>query len=105
MLLHDGYVALATSEAKTAADLMLFNSTIDEKIRQFFLDNTDITAEEYDLHARHQWFLFADEMLEKNLIDRIIGQTEEWFVWLKGGWILVLFYIRLDLYTQSQLAL
>lgn len=76
-LLHDGYVALAASEAKTANDIMTFNNQIDEKIRQFFIDNTDISEEEYDTHARRQWFLFADEMKEKNLIDRIMGQDEE----------------------------
>ena len=46
-------------------------------IRKFFLDNTNLTAEEYDTHARHQWFLFAPEMKEKNLIDKIIGVDEE----------------------------
>lgn len=77
VLIHDGYVALAASEAKTANDIMTFNNKIDEKIRQFFLDNTNLTADEYDTHARHQWFLFADEMKEKNLIDKIIGVDEE----------------------------
>jgi len=76
VLIHDGYVALAAAESKTAADIMAFNNEIDEKIRQFFLDNTDLTAEEYDKHARHQWFLFADKMKEKNLIDKIIGVDE-----------------------------
>lgn len=76
-LVHDGYVALAAAESKTAADIMAFNNQMDEKIRQFFLDNTAITAEAYDEHARHQWFLFADEMKKFNLIDHIIGQDEE----------------------------
>ena len=77
VLIHDGYVALAAAEAKTANDIMSFNNEIDAKIRQFFLDNTELTAEEYDTHARHQWFLFADAMKEKNLIDKIIGVDEE----------------------------
>lgn len=76
ILIHDGYVALAAAESKTAADIMAFNNQIDEKIRQFFLDNTNLTAEEYDTHARHQWFLFAEEMKDKNLIDKIIGVDE-----------------------------
>jgi hypothetical protein len=45
-------------------------------IRDFFIDNTNISPEEYDTHARKQWFLFADEMKEKNLIDKIIGVDE-----------------------------
>ena len=77
VLIHDGYVALAAAEAKTANDIMAFNNSIDEMIRQFFLDNTELTAQEYDTHARHQWFLFADEMKKKNLIDKIIGVDEE----------------------------
>lgn len=75
-LVHDGYVALSASEAKTANDIMAFNNKIDENIRKFFIDNTNISEEEYDTHARHQWFLFADEMKEKNLIDHIIGVDE-----------------------------
>ena len=76
-LIHDGYVALAASESKTAADIMAFNDSIDRQIRQFFIDNTNITEEMYDAKSRHQWFLTAQEMLDLNLVDRIIGVTEE----------------------------
>lgn len=76
-LIHDGYVALAAQETKTANDIMAFNDNVDRQIRKFFVDNTNITEEEYDSHTRHQWFLRADEMLEAGLIDRIYGQTEE----------------------------
>ena len=77
VLIHDGYVALMAQEAKTANDIMEFNNKVDQRIRQFILDNTNLTADEYDTHARHQWFLFAEEMKEKNLIDKIIGVDEE----------------------------
>ena len=72
-LIHDGYVALSASEAKTANDIMAFNNKVDESIRQFIVDNTNITAEEYDAQARHQWFLSADEMKKYNLVDKIYG--------------------------------
>lgn len=75
-LIHDGYVALAASEAKTANDIMSFNDSMDKQIRQFFIDNTNITEEMYDSKSRHQWFLSAQEMLDLNLVDRIIGVTE-----------------------------
>jgi len=77
VLLHDGYIALAAAEAKTANDIMSFNNRVDERIRDFILENTDITAEEYDAQARHQWFLFAEEMKERNSVDHIIGVDEE----------------------------
>ena len=76
-LIHDGYVALSAAETKTANDIMAFNDSIDKQIRQFFIDNTNITEEEYDSHTRHQWFLNANEMLAAGLIDRIYGITEE----------------------------
>lgn len=76
-LIHDGYVALTAQESKTAADIMNFNDKIDEQIKDFIIQNTNITKEEYDSHMRHQWFLYAQDMLEKGLIDKIIGVTEE----------------------------
>ena len=75
-LIHDGYIALAPSESKTAGDIMAFNDAKDKEIRQFIIDNTNITAEEYDAQARHQWFLNAQQMLEKNLIDKVYGVND-----------------------------
>lgn len=72
-LIHDGYVALSASEAKTANDIMAFNNRVDESIRNFIIENTKITAEEYDAQARHQWFLSAQEMKQYNFIDKIYG--------------------------------
>lgn len=77
VLIHDGYIAVNASESKTAADIMAFNGEVDDQIRTFILDNTLLTAEEYDTHARHQWFLFANEMKEKGFVDKIIGKDEE----------------------------
>lgn len=73
-LIHDGYIALQASEAKTASDIMAFNEKVDDDIRDFMLTNTNITAEQYDAKTRHQWFLSAKEMKELNLIDIIIGE-------------------------------
>ena len=71
-LLHDGYIALATSESKTAGDLLNFNEKVDSQIREFVINNTNITEEEYDSHSRKQWFLNSEEMLEKGLVDVIL---------------------------------
>ena len=76
-LIHDGYVALAAQETKTANDIMAFNDDVDKQIREFFISNTKITAEQYESKSRHQWFLKSQEMLELGLIDRIYGITEE----------------------------
>lgn len=72
ILIHDGYVALSASEAKTANDIMAFNNKVDEDIRQFILDNTNITPELYDSKARKQWFISAQEAKDLNLIDVVM---------------------------------
>ena len=77
VLIHDGYVALAAQETKTANDIMAFNDDVDKKIREFFIKNTNITDEQYESKSRHQWFLTSNEMLELGFIDRIYGVTEE----------------------------
>lgn len=76
-LIHDGFVALSASEAKTANDILEFNNKIDKNIRQFIIDNTNITPELYDSKTRHQWFLDSHEMLELNLVDKILGESEK----------------------------
>ena len=76
-LIHDGYVALAAAETKTANDIMAFNDGVDKQIREFFINNTNISEELYESKSRHQWFLNSNEMLELGLIDRIFGVTEE----------------------------
>lgn len=72
-LIHDGYVALGASEAGTAQDIMAFNQTIDDHIRDFILSHTKITEEQYTKKGRHQWFIFSNEMKELGLIDKIYG--------------------------------
>ena len=71
-LIHDGYVALQASESKTANDIMAFNNKVDEDIRNFIVNNTNITEELYDSKARKQWFISAQEAVELNLIDEIM---------------------------------
>lgn len=77
VLLHDGYVALESSEARTADDIMEFNKGVDADIREFILTNTNITPEEYDSHARKQWFLKADECVKVGLLDHIYGVDDK----------------------------
>jgi len=72
-LIHDGQVAVQAAEAKTAADIMAFNDYVDKQMRQFFIDNTNISPEEFDNHSRKQWFINPAEMKKLGLIDKIIG--------------------------------
>ena len=67
---------MQTQEAKSAADIMTFNDRVDKDIRQFVIDNTNITAEQYDAQTRKQWFITAEEMKQFNMIDKIITKND-----------------------------
>ena len=53
---------------------MNFNKSVDQKIRDYVIQNTNITEELYDAHHRKQWYISAEEMLEYGLINEIIGK-------------------------------
>lgn len=75
-LVHDGYITMESSESKTAQDFMAFNDKVDNDIKDFIIQNTNITEELYNSKTRHQWFISSKEMKELNLIDEIIGSEE-----------------------------
>ena len=71
-LFHAGYSAVE-GESLSVEDQMAFNKKTDNMIRDYVIANTKITAEEYKANERRQWYLDAQEMKEKGLIDIIIG--------------------------------
>ena len=74
-LFHSGYTAV-DGESLSVEDRIEFNRRVDHSIRDYVVANTNITAEEYKEHERHQWYLTAKEMKEKGLIDIIIGEDD-----------------------------
>lgn len=71
-LFHAGYSAIE-GESLSVEDQIEFNKRTDNMIRDYVIKNTNITAEEYKANERRQWYLTAEEMREKGLIDIIIG--------------------------------
>lgn len=72
-LMHDGSNFVFNSGAK-AQDQMEFNKRIEERIKQYVLSRSKISADEYDSKLRVEWYLFADEAKEKGFCDLIIGE-------------------------------
>ena len=71
-LFHSGQTYVG-GESSTVDDIVDFNRSIDKKIRNYVIKNTNISEELYDAHHRKQWYISAEEMLEYGLIDEIIG--------------------------------
>ena len=70
-LIHGGSKGLWGSSA-IVKDTYLFQSKIDDMVRDYIISNTNITPEEYDESERHEWYLTSDEMKEKGLVDIIL---------------------------------
>lgn len=71
-LMHDGttFVVDSTSKAK---DQMEFQIKIDERIKDYVLSRSKLTADEYDKKYTKEWYMFADEAKENGFIDFIVG--------------------------------
>ena len=75
-LIHDGSGMLFDSSAKMQ-DRMEFWKIESERVKEFILDRTTITPEEYEEKLRVEWYLFADEAKEKGIVDHIIGEDAD----------------------------
>ncbi len=71
-LMHDGSNFIWDSGAK-AQDKMEFQKKVEARIRQYVVERSHITEEEYDSKLRVEWYLFADEAEEKGFCDYILG--------------------------------
>ena len=71
-LFHSGQTYVG-GESTSVEDVMSFNKSVDNKIRDYIITNTNITEDLYDAHHRKQWYISAEEMLKYGLIDEIIG--------------------------------
>lgn len=72
-LLHDGSSAVFDSSFK-AQDRMDFYRRQEDRTREYVLENTSISAEEYDSRTRIEWYFFADEAKQKGIVDYIVGE-------------------------------
>ena len=70
-LIHGGsdYLQGTTSQIK---DYYNFNSKYEDKIKDYILDKTKITEDEYEKMSRYEWYLTSEDMLKYGLVDEII---------------------------------
>ena len=73
LLLHDGTTGTQGSSRK-AKDQMNFYDKLDNRVKKFVLDNTNITEEFYEEIADREYYMFADEAKELGIVDYIIGE-------------------------------
>lgn len=72
-LMHDGSNFVWDSGAKVQ-DRMEFQKKVEGRIKNYVMQNSKVSSEEYDSKFRVEWYMFADEAKEKGFVDYIIGQ-------------------------------
>ena len=70
-LIHAGGTCL-NGETNVVRDTYVFLEDLDSRIRNYMIENTKITEEDLNQKNRKEWYLFAEEMKEKGLVDEII---------------------------------
>ena len=74
-LFHSGETIVG-GESTSVDDIIDFNRSINNAVKDYVVQNTNISSEEYEKHHRKQWYLTAKEMKQLGLIDVIIGEQE-----------------------------
>lgn len=75
-LMHDGSEMCWDSSAKLQ-DRMKFQEKVEERIKNYVIEHSNISPKEYDEQYRCEWYTFADEAKVKGFVDSIIGEDCE----------------------------
>lgn len=71
-LIHSGSTYLE-GNTNAVKDQFKFHEKFEQKIKDYVLSHTKFTAKEYAKIERQEYYMVAEEMLEKGMVDEIIG--------------------------------
>lgn len=72
-LMHDGSSFVYGTGTKVQ-DQMEFQKRVEERIKDYVLENSNLNRELYDEKLRVEWYMFADEAKKRGFVDYIIGE-------------------------------
>lgn len=75
-MFHDGVSGIMNTTTKVN-DWALFSPKVDNRINRMIAENSKFTVEYLEKIAPHDNYWFADEMVEKGIVDGIIGKDIE----------------------------
>lgn len=70
-LIHSGSTYLE-GNTSSVRDTFHFHERFEDKIREYILTHTNITQEEYSKMERTEWYMTAEDLLEKGIVDEIL---------------------------------
>lgn len=71
-MVHDGAMQLSGNTGKLL-DNLEFTKATELQVKNYFLQQTKITSEEYDFNYRKDWSMLAEEMLKLHIVDEVIS--------------------------------
>ena len=74
-LIHDGSSGAIGSIGKLL-DNLKFTEAFEQRVKQYIISQTHITAEMYEDNYRRDWFLFSDEMIRLGIADEIVTDID-----------------------------
>lgn len=78
VLIHDGQSGYVYNATGKMLDNLEFTKELEEKIKNYILSRTSINEEEYDKNYRRDWWIFADEAVNKyHIADKIVTDIKE----------------------------
>ena len=77
MLIHDGQSG-SFGAIGNMLDNLEFTKELEVKIKKYILSRTSISEEEYDKNYRRDWWIFADDAVNKyHIADKIVTDITE----------------------------
>lgn len=71
VLIHDGYFSISSSSKKAKQTVDYYNK-LDERIRNFILNNTNISEELLDERSGDEWWVGAEDIIKYGIADEIL---------------------------------
>jgi ATP-dependent Clp protease protease subunit len=71
VLVHQGYAG-AQGTTGQVFDTVEFQKRIESRVKDFIIENTNITPRVYARKLKEEWYLFGDEALENGIVDELI---------------------------------
>jgi ATP-dependent Clp protease protease subunit len=78
-LIHSGSFGTMGTMGTTdkVLDYTEFTKKQEKRVKDYILSKTTISSKIYDKKYREDWFMFSDEMLSLNIVDKIVTDLDE----------------------------
>ena len=78
ILVHDGYNSGGNNATAKMLDNLEYTKELEERIKEYILSRTSIEESEYDKNYRRDWWIFAEDAVNKyHIADKVVTDIRE----------------------------